>query len=289
MPAIRLPSDAESEAQGFRGPESQRRRDVLRETLAAFEQCAPAGHYHRLAAHNLARWAEAAVPRAPTPAVLVLRGDWGDVTQALTRQFGTCFAVLNMANAFFPGGAYGEGAVAQEENLFRRTDCHFQVHPEHLGSDGRTYTVEMTHLLTARAGRVFLDATAPRVCVRGREDRSSPDLGYAWLPESEVFPFFELKAAAQDLRDGADFDVQDARRRIAAQLDTLVAHGVRHAVLGAFGCGAFLNPAHRVARLYHEEIDRRPQGFDVLAFAIFSPGYGPDNFLPFASEFQAGT
>ncbi|MCB1629248.1 MAG: hypothetical protein KDI48_16075 [Xanthomonadales bacterium] len=102
-----------------------------------------------------------------------------------------------------------------------------------------------------------------------------------------MFPFFELRAAARDLRDDSDFEPQDARRRIAAQLDTLQAHQLRHAVLGAFGCGAFRNPAEQVARIYHEEIVKYRAFLAVVAFAIFDAGYGPDNFTPFKAELNA--
>jgi uncharacterized protein (TIGR02452 family) len=100
-----------------------------------------------------------------------------------------------------------------------------------------------------------------------------------------VFPFFELRAAAQDLRDGSNFDPADAHRRISAQLDTLRAHGIRHVILGAFGCGAFRNPADRVAAIYREEIMARAADFTVIAFATFSAGYGPDNYTPFMRAF----
>ncbi|HMQ21561.1 MAG TPA: DUF2263 domain-containing protein, partial [Planctomycetota bacterium] len=56
-------------------------------------------------------------------------GDWGDVTLNVTKAYGERFAVLNMANAYVPGGAYVEGAIAQEENMFRRTDCHLRIDP----------------------------------------------------------------------------------------------------------------------------------------------------------------
>ncbi len=286
MPTYRLSTDAEAEAQGFVGAESQRRREVLRETLRAFDICQPAEHFHQLAARNLRYWQSLVERTDQEPSVKVIPGDWGEVTQALTMAYGTCFAVLNMANAYYPGGAYGEGAVAQEENMFRRTDCHFQIRPEHLASDGRTYTDAMTDLLTARAGLVYLDTKAPRVCIRGKEDRKDPKLGYPWLHESAVFPFYELRASAQDLRDGSEFDLAIARARVAAQLDTLIEHGIRHGVLGAFGCGAFLNPAEQVARLYREEIQKRARSFDVLAFAIYSAGYGRNNLEPFAAEFR---
>lgn len=264
------------------GPGAARRRAVLAETIEAFRRADPPDRYHRTAAHNLQRWRRShRSPEAPLR-IRVLPGDWGDVTASLTREHGACFAVLNMANAFGPGGAYREGAVAQEENMFRRTDCHFRVEASELGPDRTRYTPAMTRLLTGRDGRVYLDTHRPRVCIRGPEDRARPDLGYPWLADEEVFPFFELRAAAQDLRNGSAFDDEDARRRIAAQLDTLLDHRVRFAVLGAFGCGAFRNPAERVARIYREEIEARRRHFAVIAFAIFHAGYGPGNYTPFA-------
>jgi uncharacterized protein (TIGR02452 family) len=56
-------------------------------------------------------------------------------------------------------------------------------------------------------------------------------------------------------------------------------------VLSAFGCGAFMNPANKVATAYHEALKERHMHFDVVAFAIFSAGYGPNNFKPFEDEF----
>ncbi len=272
---------------GFGGPGAARRRLVLRETIDAFRRSDPPDRYHWLGAANLARWHSASETRSGPCQVRVFSGDWGEVTGALTKNHGVCFAVLNMANAYVPGGAYVEGASAQEENIFRRTDCHFQIGPEEYDTARDCYVPEMTRLLSARDGEVYLDKDQPRVCIRGAEDRSRSDLGYHWLSDDQVFPFFELRAAAQDLRDGSEFDEEDARRRIAAQLDTLSAHRVRHAVLGAFGCGAFRNPAAEVARIYRGEISSREQCFDAIAFAIFSPGYGPDNYTAFAKEFAS--
>jgi hypothetical protein len=286
MPISRLPTDAKAEAAGFWGPEAQRRREILRSTLRAFERSVPRDRFHQLAKSNLLRWKAGLNHSRTFPLVSVHSGDWGEVTAALTRLTGECFAVLNMANAHYPGGAYGEGAVAQEENMFRRTDCHFAVRDDQLADDGRRYNREMVNLLSAKDGRVYIDTECPRVCIRGPEDRAKPDLGYPWLDEDAIFPFVELRAAAVDLRDGRAFDPVETRRRIADQLDTLIDHKIRHAVLGAFGCGAFLNPAPAVAALYREEIDRRTAHFTVVAFAIFNAGYGPDNYTPFRIAFE---
>jgi len=103
-------------------------------------------------------------------------------------------------------------SVAQEENMFRRTDCHFQVSHDEYDLTLDRYRPEMTCLLTAQDGVVYLDSKRPRVCIRGPEDRTSYDLGYPWLAEEDVFSFWELRASAQDLRGGQTFDESDVRR-----------------------------------------------------------------------------
>lgn len=284
MPGRRLLDEGDPRLARYDYRDQVRRRAVLRETLAAFERAAP-GHYHALAAANVERWRASSSARPePRGAVVVLEQDWGAATHALTREHGRCFAVLNMANAYHPGGAYVEGTAAQEENMFRRTDCHFVIGDDEMDPATERYRPAATALLSAREGRVYLDTARARVCIRGPEDRAASDLGYPWLADDEVFPFFELRAAALDCRHQR-FDEEEARRRIAAQLDTLREAGQRWAVLSAFGCGAFQNPVRPVARMYREEIDQRRDEFALIAFAIFHPGYGLDNYRPFADAF----
>ncbi|MEZ4618035.1 MAG: DUF2263 domain-containing protein [Caldilineaceae bacterium] len=136
-----------------------------------------------------ARWKGESQPANTTRQILVLPGDWGVVTHTLTKQFGTCFAVLNMANAFVPGGAHVEGAVAQEENMYRRTDCHFYIAPPLYDGEQDRYTPAATRLISGENGVVYLDADHPRICIRGPEERQDENLGYRWLDEHEIFPF----------------------------------------------------------------------------------------------------
>jgi len=219
--------------------------------------------------------------------VEVYPDDWGVVVQRLTKKWGRCFACLNMANAWMPGGGYLEGAAAQEENMFRRTDCHFSISKEYLTKNLRYYKSEWIDLLNAKNNVVYLDRKHPRICVRGPEDRHQDNLGYEWLSSEDIFPFYELRAAAVDLNSGEPFDPAECLRRIHAQLLTLKIAGVRHVVLGAHGCGAFRNPAKEVAKLYAQAIEVYDGYFDVIAFAVFNPGYGPDNYTPFAKQFNS--
>lgn len=256
------------------------RRQILRDTVARFDG-EGLSHYRALAQTNLKRWQSQAKPKTAT--VVVLPNDWGEVALQLTKQHGAIFAVLNMANAVVPGGGYLEGLGAQEENMFRRTDCHLSINDEQLQPDGQRYRREMTECVEGCSGTVYLDHEEPRVCIRGAETIGRL-AGYEWLPESEVFPFYELRAAARDYRHNDTFDLEDARKRICAQLDTLIQAQQRHAVLGASGCGAFANPPATIAKLYSEELARRQGAFDCVAFAVLHTGYGLGNYPVFHRE-----
>ena len=282
----KLPDESELILKGYNSAALVRRRQVLKETLNAFLNARPANKYQLLAQANLKRWQKGAIPVSQNKKIQIILGDWGEVTLALTKKYGQCFAVLNMANAWIPGGGYMEGMAAQEENIFRRTDCHFFVTSKEYDAVHEQYTYAMTELLTGKYGVVYLDKECPRTCIRGPENRALADLGYKWLAEDEIFPFYELRASAQDLRGGKPFNEKETRKRIKAQLNTLSLTGTRYAVLGAFGCGAFQNPPVEVARIYKEEINRRSEDFDLIAFAILNSERGKNNYQAFNTVFS---
>ncbi|VVC75446.1 hypothetical protein AQUSIP_07360 [Aquicella siphonis] len=291
------------------------------------------------ATQNLALWNH---DKQPSPhQIEVFRGDWGEVAQRETRKYGEIYAVLNMANAYFVGGAFLDGGGAQEENMFARTSCsnHILAEGSHIYLDKNNvyrYKPEMTDLINAKtrmtpdelarlsaicgkiidhAYKVHMDTQEPEVCFRGPElfaniqgsgffdePKSSgrialsvKDGSFAYLSDSEIFPFHELRSAAIDLTDTdieADWNdrefvewfKKETKRRIDAQLDTVLLNGIRHAVLCAFGCGAFKNRAEEVAGIYRESIEERAVHFEHIVFAIYHPGYGRDNFPAFEKE-----
>jgi hypothetical protein len=165
-----------------------RRQLVLLETLRSLEEASPTARFHRLAQANLRRWKAAAPAAAKTGGcvVRVLRGDWGEVTHQMTKQHGTTFASLNMANAHAPGGGYTHGAIAQEENMFRRTDCHFSLvredtpgardGPADMGrrAGGASFAdlVDMLHLHERRGGAIA-DGSG---CLQRESSPQSPGL-----------------------------------------------------------------------------------------------------------------
>ena len=222
--------------------------------------------------HN--RWANPP-PDVQHPMIEVREGDWGEVTRACTQQTGKIYAVLNMANQFYPGGGVTSGSAAQEENMWRRSTCALSIVEGDTHPNG-SYTDSMSQLVGGQDSLVYLDTTTARVCFKGPEqyhDDSDllevPLAGYDLLSEQDFFMFYELRSAAVDYSSGGTFDHDECRKRICAQLDTLKDKNVRHVVLGAFGCGAFKNPPEKVAEIYKQELGLRKESFDHVVFAIF--------------------
>ncbi|MBP6917489.1 MAG: DUF2263 domain-containing protein [Legionellaceae bacterium] len=142
------------------------------------------------------------------------------------------------------------------------------------------------------AHRVYL-SLLPRICFRGPEHLinyehveerngkntifADPDFSFQFLPENTIFPFYELRSAAPNLAsEDFHFDnpkqfenyQQAIQRCIAAQLDTLILHGKKHLVLGAWGCGEFHNDPNIIAKTYRDEIYKRAHHFQHIVFAI---------------------
>lgn len=261
--------------------EKKRRRDVLRNTVQKLSIPEMRQHCHEKAIANHEQW-----KKDPTiaPYVIVEQGDWGETAKKYSQATGEIYAVLNMANAFYPGGSYRDGVAAQEENMFRRTDCHFHIKDEDVYENG-TYISAMHALINGANGKVYLDKENPRVCIVGSESQKNEDgfgHGYEDLPEEDYFLFYELRAAADNLQKPEDFNEASMRRKIRAQLDTLKENNIRHVILSAFGCGAFNNPPEKVASLYKEELLKDRGYFDSVVFAIYVASRGIDNYPIFS-------
>ena len=267
--------------------ENGKRQKILTKNLEEFEN--NRGKFHLQGIRNLIRWSLYSIRPPDHCVVRVVEGDWGVVTLQMTKSYGETFAVLNMANAFGPGGGYTQGMVAQEENIFRRTDCHFSITPDQMDDSRTLYTKKCTGLIEGRKGKVYLDTDRPRVCIRGQD---IPGSLHERMNDEDVFCFFELRSAAVDLRRKENRlsieDYNSTKKRIESQFKTLIEKNVKHVVLSAFGCGAFKNDPNVVADFYKEFIEKYHHKFKVIAFGIFYPGYGPSgNFEAFKKVFES--
>ena len=161
-------------------------------------------------------------------------------------------AILNFANAYRAGGGYLDGAGAQEEDLCRLLPA---LHP------------------ALAALRYPLDHLVPPPCTRAFACRTP--LTYRFL--STAVEMVVVTAATPDGRQGVDVAssayMSDMRGRIRRVLLAAYGAGCRSVVLGAWGCGVFMNDPAVIARLFCEVLTTAEwRGrFDDIVFAILEP------------------
>ena len=172
-------------------------------------------------------------------------------------QAGLNAALLNFANAYTPGGGYLHGASAQEEDLCR-------VMPTLYSS-----------LVDLKKKRCY--PIPPNVAhyTQAWLARSSGG-GYELQPRLHASV---ITSAAPDLKKernlsaGSPAWVATMQLRIRAILHAAVARKHTAVVLGAFGCGAFGNPADQVAHCFADVLlsDEFKGAFAHVVFAIVDP------------------
>ncbi|QLZ68548.1 hypothetical protein FOLKNPGA_01327 [Legionella sp. PC1000] len=178
-----------------------------------------------------------------------------------------------------------------DENTRRLLNGQEKMSPEELESLGLLRGIKVPE-----AFKVFM-SEQPQICFRGpeilvptnsdeftskKQFTADSILSYTFLPKDRIFPFYELRAAAPELvgkeinlenKDFLNQYTSDLRRRIGAQLDTLILKGKTDAILGAWGCGSFKNKPDIVARIYRDEIEKRAKHFQHIVFPIIDTQY----------------
>lgn len=198
----------------------------------------------------------------------------------LKKQFpGSKIAVLNFASARHPGGGVESGSRAQEESLCRCStlfpclnrrellDNYYKIHnvaKNPLYTDGCIYT--------------------PNIYVI-KSDTDFPER----LPESEWFSVDVLTCAAPNLRFVDSMPNEELYKihvkRVRHILSIAAANGDEILVLGAFGCGAFMNDPKVVAKAFKDVLKEFEGCFKHIEFAIYCSSRETENFDAFEREF----
>lgn len=183
-------------------------------------------------------------------------------------------AVLNMASPLKSGGGFLDGANSQEEFLCARTTLYPSLWDSfyRLPEIGGIWTPDVM---------VFRDST-PEANEMAKRDRYFVDVISAGM-----FRFPEINRGRSEERlEGAcscgvsycDRDRELVTRKMKSVLRIAQAKGAEKLVLGAWGCGAYGNPAREVAKIWRKVIagsqrQRRPnaerwEGIEEIVFAI---------------------
>ncbi len=270
--------------------QSSRKRDAEETVVicAAKEYTAPGGRVVKLqqeiddavaGTELVQRRATQTVSRNDRPAALSVTNE--TTTSALKRlvQSGaTDVACLNFASAKNPGGGFLGGAEAQEESLARSS----ALYPCLLAAR-EFYGQNRAHRST-----LYLDLAiwSPEVpFIRGDDGAL---LEEPYLASVITCPAPNAGAIEQNEPDRVA-DIEPAlRRRAEHVLNVAASRGVRHLVLGAWGCGVFRNDPRLVAEVFAELL--RPPGlfsvaFEQVIFAVFDRSKEGATFRAFAETF----
>ncbi|HOH59573.1 MAG TPA: TIGR02452 family protein [Candidatus Cloacimonadota bacterium] len=204
-------------------------------------------------------------------------------------------AVLNMANRHNPGGGVVGGSGAQEENIFRRSTAFRSLYrfASYASQYGLELDARFSYPIPRESGGIYSSGVTVF--------RSSENCGYYLLDVPFMIDLITVPAIANPqtvTRDGklwiADHLVEPTKEKLRAILRIGKVHAHDALVLSAFGCGAFANPPHHVARLFREVLNEEEfeKAFRLIVFAVIDDHnahreHNPQgNLLPFQEVFN---
>ncbi|MCQ2192727.1 MAG: TIGR02452 family protein [Paludibacteraceae bacterium] len=176
--------------------------------------------------------------------------------------------VLNMANRQNPGGGVRNGASAQEEDLFRRSD-YFRFLYRYQQDNAKDFGIETDKKHSYPLDRNFGGVYSDSVTVFRSDEKN----GYALL--SQPYKVSMVAVAAINSPEVVDGRISPELvlptiNKIRTILRIAYLNGHQHLVLSAFGCGAFRNPPSHMAELFKQVLqeDEFNHRFVEIVFAI---------------------
>lgn len=205
-------------------------------------------------------------------------------------------AVHNFASATNPGGGVTHGSRAQEESLCRCSNLYPCLNQGWLKQDYYMFHRNKNNLR-------YTDACiySPDIMIIKTDDHNLPER----MPKTDWCKVDVLTCAAPNLRrmpynlmnpgkgssalQLTDQELEEIHyKRAKHMLSIALANHIEILVLGAFGCGAFWNNPHVVAKVYRK-ILQEPEfknKFQHVAFAVYCTKREQDNYLAFQKYFQ---
>lgn len=190
-------------------------------------------------------------------------------------------AVLNMASAYRPGGGVLNGARAQEECIFRRSNLFMSLYL----FDRQMYDLVIEPNMDGMYELSFIQQGYPMDenfgGIYSADVTVFKDGKYEWLHNPYQTAFISVAAmnVNRALRQGenilvdgrlSDRAVAITKNKIRTIYRIGILHGHDSLVLGAWGCGAFGNPPEQMAQLFIDVLneDEFRGGFKDIRFAI---------------------
>lgn len=173
--------------------------------------------------------------------------------------------VLNMASNYQPGGGWEKGSMAQEEELFRRSNYFRTLKPSF-------YPLVPGSIIYSPVVTIIKDEDYDRL----RNPFSVAMIAAAApkYPDAKIVDKVPRYARSQDYEIMKNTIDLVFRTAYAQKHDVLV--------LGALGCGCYANPPRDVIDLFNKALQQYNRCFKTIIFAVYSK---KDNNFQLFSEY----
>lgn len=208
--------------------------------------------------------------------------------EAASNYVGQETCVLNFASASNPGGGVVNGSSAQEESLCRCSTLYFNLNAPDMWAGFYT-----PHRMDADPIHNDDCIYTPEVVVM-KSDNDNP----VTLSKDKWYNVNVITCAAPNLREKPSnamnqgdgnkaVKVSDKEllkiheKRLTRILDIALLEGNEVVILGAFGCGAFMNNPEVVARAAKNVISNYLHAFEIIEFAVYCSPRDDSNYKIF--------
>ena len=227
------------------------------------------------------------IPTVTDCKIDAVKGDCIDVTRELVEQ-GFNPIMLNMANRHTPGGGVINGARAQEETLFRRSNLClslYQYSDEYHAGLVKVPRAEEQYPMDRNTGGIYSGSIMFFRDGVDAEDRLVENPFECAVVSVAAINRPDLDSAGRLV----DWAIRATKSKIRTMLRIGLLNGHDAIVLGAWGCGAFRNPPDHMAELFHEvlmEMEFKDKYRRVRFAVIEDHNSRHANYAPFAAEFN---
>lgn len=175
--------------------------------------------------------------------------------------------ILNMASKHMPGGGVRNGAAAQEEELFRRSNyfLHLPIDLYELETGDFIYSRNLIVIKDTDYNMLPSRFNCNALCVAALKNPQLNDDG--------------------TYRDPRHYNIM--YNKIHGIFKIAYRNGQKHLVLGSIGCGAYGNDAKIVASIFRDVIKKFDGCFKTVAFAVLC-GRNTYNFDQFKDQVENG-
>lgn len=213
--------------------------------------------------------------------------------EAASAYKGKKVCVLNFASATNPGGGVTKGSNAQEECICRCTGLYLCLNideyldkffGEHRKANNPIYNDDIIY--SPGVDVIKTDTVEPKLM--DENDWFKVNILSCAAPNLRDEPSNEMNPNAGDkavkLSDEEYIKIFESRVRKIFEVASAFNNDVL--ILGAFGCGAFQNPPHLVAKIFNKVMQDYLKKFEVIEYAVYCREFETINYDEFKKEIE---